>query len=327
MKDHKYIKRIIALNTQYSNRYRFHEEAGKLLIEMAKDKEFWFELIKRNLTDKGYLNRKWSMYDIPFLYVYECDDFLVKVHLFVPLSTYEPNIVASAIHHHNNYMLSTYAAFGSGYETLLFEKDFKIDPKTKEVDLKIREHFSQKERPLHLVDAWEPHVVVNPTSLSATLIIWSPDKKRVTDALRSNPLLKVLKMPLRKLIYALGMDKKIGIASKETYQFYIKDNKFFAILEDEFFAPTRSKTGSEVDDYSVQTVFAFIQRMGFNDLLFLEDLKKSKDVPNYYHKWINKIINQEKIPDTYAKESINIPGGRMTPEDIMKADSSFGPKN
>ena len=26
-------------------------------------------------------------------------------------------------HHHNNYMLTTYAAFGSGYETMLFEKD------------------------------------------------------------------------------------------------------------------------------------------------------------------------------------------------------------
>jgi len=287
MKDHQHIKRIIELNAQHSDRHKFHEEAGKLLIEMANDKEFWFEIIKQNLTDKGYLNRKWTMYDIPFLYVYECDDFLVKVHLFVPLSTYKPHIVASAIHHHNNYMLSTYAAFGSGYETLLFEKNFRINPQTKEVDLKIREHFTRKERSLHLVDSWEPHVVINPTSLSATLILWSPDKKRVTDSLRSNPILKSLKLPLRKLIYAFKLDKKLGIASKETYQFYVKDNKFYAILEDEFFAPTRAQSGPEVDDYSIQTVFAFIQRMGFNDKEFLRHLKTSKDVPVYYHNWIN----------------------------------------
>ncbi|MBP9069681.1 MAG: hypothetical protein KBG47_09245 [Bacteroidia bacterium] len=323
MKNYQYIKKIIALNTEHSSRHLFHEEAGKLLIEMSKDKEFWFKLIKQNLTDKGYLNRKWTMYDIPFLYVYECDDFLVKVHLFVPLSTYEPHIVASAIHHHNNYMLSTYAAFGSGYETMLFEKDFKIDPRTKEVDLKIREHFSQKQKPLHLVDAWEPHVVVNPTSLSATLILWSPDKKRVTDSLRSNPLLKAIKMPLRKLIYALRMDKKVGIASKETYQFYVKDNKFFAILEDEFFAPTRAKAGEEVDDYSVQTVFSFIQKMDFDDKEFLRNLKTSSDVPLYYHKWIDMILNDQPIPDTFAKETINVPGGVIKIQDVMKADSSF----
>jgi hypothetical protein len=323
MKDHKYIKKIIELNDQLPDRYKFHEEAGKLLIEMAKEKEFWFELIKQNLTDIGYLNRKWSMYDIPFLYVYECDDFLIKVHLFVPLSTYDPHIVASAIHHHNNYMLSTYAAYGSGYETLLFEKDFKIDPLTKQVELKIREHFSQKERPLHLVDSWEPHVVINPTSLSATLILWSPDKKRVTDSLRSNPILKALKTPLRKLIYAFGMDKKLGIASKETYQFYVKDNKFYAILEDDFFAPTRAKVGSEVDNYSVQTIFAFIQRMGFNDKNFLQQLKTSKDVPIYYHKWIDMLLNEQPISDTFAKETINVPGGVIKIEDIFSADTKF----
>lgn len=327
MKDHPFIKAIISLNQQYPDRHRFHEEAGKLLIEMAKDKEFWFALFKQNLTDNGYLNRKWTMYDIPFLYVYECDDFLLKVHLFVPLSTYEPSIVASAIHHHNNYMLTTHAAFGSGYETLLFEKDFKIDPTTKEVDLKIREHFTQKQKPVHLVDAWEPHVVVNPTSLSATLILWSPDKKRVTDSLRSNPFLKAIKVPLRKLIYALGMDKKVGIASKETYQFYVKENKFYAILEDEFFAPTRAKAGSDVDNYSVQTVFSFIQRMGFNDKEFLKNLKSSNDVPQYYHKWIDMLLNDQSIPDTFAKETINVPGGVIKIQDVMKADSSFNFKS
>ena len=317
--NHAGIKKLIQLNHTVSDRKEFHLLAADLLKEMAADKNFWFEVFKQNLNDKGYLKREWSMYEIPFLYVYENDDFYVKVHLFVPLKTYEPHVVASAIHHHNNYLLTTYAAFGSGYETMLFEKEFRMDPKTKEVNLRIREHFTQQERPVHLVDAWEPHVVINPTSLSATLIMWSPDKKRVTDSLRSNPILKAMKIPLRKIIYALGFDSTLGIAAKDTHQYYVKNGKFYGVPEDEYFAPTRAQKGPEVDDYSMQTVFAFMQRMGFKDESFLSELKQNPAVPVYYHKWIDKLLTNESIPDTYAKEQINVPGGKMMVENILKA--------
>jgi len=320
MKDNSYIKNIISLSNEINNRKEFHEQCKPILMKMANDINFWSELFKQNLSDKGFLNREWSMYDIPFFYVYENDDFYVKVHLFVPLKTYEPKVIASAIHHHNNYLITTFAAFGSGYETMLFEKDFKFNTVTKEVNLKVREHFTQQEKPIHTVDAWEPHVVVNPISLSATLVIWSPDKKRATDSLRSIPLLKALKSPLRKLIYAIGMDKKVGIAAKETYQFYPKDGKFYALPEEDYFAPTRSQKGEIVNDYAVQTLFAFMQRMNFNDFEFLKSMKKNKEVPLFYHKWINMLLNNESIPDTYAKDSINVPGGRITVDDVLYAN-------
>jgi hypothetical protein len=164
--------------------------------------------------------------------------------------------------------------------------------------------------------------VVNPTSLSATLVLWSPDKKRVTDSLRSNSLLKAMKAPLRKLIYALGLDKKVGIAAKKTYQYYIKDNKFYGILEDDYFEPTRTQAGEKVNDYSIQTVFAFMQHMKFNDINFLKKLQANPDVPKYYHKWIDKLISGDLIQDTFAKEQINVPGGRMLVDDIIKAHKS-----
>jgi hypothetical protein len=317
MKDHPYVKEIIRLSNEIHDRAAFHKAAAPVLVKMGSDPAFWTELFKRNLTDKGYLQRTWTLYDIPFFYVFENDDFNLKVHLFVPLESRKDNIAASAIHHHNNYLLTTFAAFGPGYETMLFEKNIHVDPATRETKLKIRERFTQQERPVHTVDAWEPHVVINPTSLSATLILWSPDKKRATDNLRSNPVLKSLKTPLRKIIYALGLDKKLGIAAKDTFQYYTKHNKFIAIPEDDFFAPTRNKKGDDINDYSIQTVFAFIQRMGFKDMDFLHSLKKSADVPAYFHKWIDMLISNQPVPDTYAKETINIPGGIMTREDIL----------
>ncbi|PBQ31501.1 hypothetical protein CNR22_06890 [Sphingobacteriaceae bacterium] len=320
MKSNSYVKKIIELSNQVNDRLEFHKQSETILLEMGKDEKFWAAVFRENLSDKGFLNRKWSMYEIPFFYVYENDDFYVKVHLFVPLKNYQTGIAASAIHHHNNYLLTSYAAFGSGYESMLFEKDLKVNPDTKEVNLRIRKRFHQKDERISRVGSWEPHVVINPESLSATLVLWSPDKKRTTDSLRSNPLLKAFKRPLRKLIYLLGMDKKIGIAAEETYQYFVKDNKFYGILEDDFFAPTRAQVGSDVDNYSVQTLFAFMQRMGFKDKEFISSLKKSPDVPVYYHKWIDMFVAGEPIADTFAKETINIPGGVMTVEDILRAE-------
>lgn len=322
MKNNPFVRKIIQLNDEIADRKEFHKQSANLLPQMAKDPNFWSEVFKQNLTDKGFLSRKWSMYEIPFFYVYECDDFYLKIHLFVPLKSKAANVAASAIHHHNNYLLTSHAAFGSGYESMLFEKNVEIDSQSKETKLKIRRRFHQKDEPVHLVDSWEPHVVINPSSLSATLVLWSPDKKRKTDTLRSNPILKAIKIPLRKVIYTLGLDKKIGIAAQRTYQFYTQNNKFYAVLEDDFFAPTRAQTGPEVDDYSVQTLFAFMQRMGFRDLSFFSKIKLSVDTPKYYHKWIDSIVNEEEIEDTYAKEVINIPDGIMTIENILEANNN-----
>lgn len=317
---HSGLKKIIELNNSVIDRHNLHKMVGPILQELGSDKLFWEEIIKQNLSDANFLNRRWTMYEIPFFYGYECDDFYMKVHIFPSLESKQTNILASAIHHHNNYLLTTYAAFGSGYETFLFEKNPITNEVTKEANLKITDHFKQKDRRVHLIDAWEPHAVVNPESFSATLVFWSPDKKRTTDKLRSNPILKYFKTPLRKLIYMFGLDRSVGIAANKTYQWYTQNNKFIGVLEDDFFAPTRAMAGKEVDDYSAQSIFYFIQNIGFNDFEFIKSLKSNPDVPRYYHKWIDMFLNHEPIPETYAKAEINVPNKTITIEDVLQAD-------
>lgn len=320
MEKNKYVQQILDLNEKITDRRELHKLVGPILQTMGNDPVFWNEVFMMNLMDKGYLDHKWTMFDIPFLYVYECDDFYLKVHLFTALESKETNILASAIHHHNNYLLTSFAAFGSGYETFIFEREPVVNKETKEAKLKIRERFKQKDRRVHMVDSWEPHAVVNPETLSATLVFWSPDKKRTTDKLRSNPLLKAFKTPLRKLIYLLGMDKAVGIAAKETYQWYPYKDKFQSISEEEFFAPTKAQTGPSVNDYSIQTVFYFMQKMGFNDKVFLEKVRSDRNTPVYFYKWIDKMINSEPIPETYAKSEINVPDKRITLEEVERVN-------
>ena len=110
----------------------------------------------------------------------------------------------------------------------------------------MRENFIQKEGTITLVDSWEPHVVFSPREMTTTLTLWSPDSKRGTDKLRHIPVLKAIKKPLRYMIHAFGMDRKMGIASAKTYQFYEHQGKFEAIEEGEYFCTYESckRTGN-----------------------------------------------------------------------------------
>lgn len=317
LKDHPHIQELLRLNEQYNDRKSFHMAVAPLLEKMGQDKDFLQAVVKRNFEDEGYLKQKWSLYNIPFFYIYETPDFNLKIHLFVPLESKASEKAASCIHHHNNYMLSSFAMHGSGYESYLFEKDFNFDEESKVADFKITKHFHQKDWPVSFVDAWEPHLVFNPTLLSATLILWTPDKKRATDGLRHHPLLKPLKKPIRKIISALGLANNIGIASQKTYQFYPDGNQIKGVLEDEYFEPTRKAMGKEVDKYSIQTVFRFLQETQLLDKEYIKN--KRTDLPGYYQPFIDMYLKGEEIPETFAKAKINIPAGGFTKEEVLVA--------
>lgn len=314
-----YIQKLLDLDKAYDNRQDFHQKVAPLLLEMAADKAFLKAVIQRNFLDQGFLKQEWTGYNIPFLYVYETEHFNLKIHLFPPDKEKRDNIAAHCIHHHNNYMLTTNAFFGSGYESFLFEKNPQVNPDTLEVEMKINKHFHQKDWNPSTVDSWEPHVVLIPQELSATLLIWTPDKKRTTDNLRQNPLLKAIKGPLRWMIHQLNLTKQFGIAEAHTYQFYPNPNGkgYKGIEESEYFAPTKAEKGPNVDHYSAQMMFAFIQRADLFDADFF--VANKKNIPSYYHPFIEMLLAGESIPDVFHRTEINIPQKTYYREDVLKS--------
>lgn len=317
LSNHPYIQQILELSQLHEDRKILHRKAGPVLQQMGNDAVFLKSVLQRNFNDEGYLNQRWSQYNIPFLYIYENEDLVLKIHFFASHPTHETGIAAHCIHHHNNYILTTAAILGSGYETMLFDK--QIETLGSKTALRINKHFTQKEFPVHTVDSWEPHIVYLPETYSATLQLWTPDKKRATDALRHNPLLKALKTPLRKAIQLFGMEKQFGISQAKTVQWYPDGDAFTAIEEDAYFAPTRSAVGPEIDSYSMQTICRFIQEKGLIDIEFLKELAQRSNTPAYYKPWLEKLIVGEMIPETFAKTEINIPMKGYSREDVMRA--------
>lgn len=324
IKNHPYIIELLRIEETYSDRLEFHQAVEPLLLKMGADKEFLKLVVQRNLDDQGYLDQEWSEYNIPYFYIYETNDFVLKIHLFPPAENYIPGIAAHAIHHHNNYILTTNAFFGSGYESILFDTHIETDPKTLRTRLKIRKHFHQKDWNPSRVGAWEPHIVFLPEVLSATLLIWTPEKKRATDSLRNVGILKAVKRPLRQAIQAFGMEGVFGIAKGKTYQYYTAPDGdgFMAIDETEYFAPTKAATGDEINNKSMQLLFSFIQKAGLVDKSYLKDRLNRHGLPEYYKLWINKVLSDEIIPDLYHKTEINIPQKTYNLKDILNAADS-----
>lgn len=317
--NHPYIIELAALDKQYEDRLIFHQKSEPLLLKMGGDKDFLKAVVKRNFDDIGFLNQEWTGYNIPFFYVHETENYNLKIHLFPAEEQGRKNIAAHCIHHHNNYILTTNAFFGSGYETFLFEKNPQVNPQTLNTHLKITKHFHQKEWNPSRVESWQPHVVIIPETLSATILIWTPDKKRTTDNLRQSPLLKTFKKPLRWLIHKLGLTQQFGIAEEITFQFYPTKNGFKGIEESVYFAPTKAEKGDTVNQYSAQMIFGFLQRCELIENEYFKSLLNNKDLPNYYKPWIEKLLNNELITDVYHRTEINIPQKTYYVEDIIEA--------
>jgi hypothetical protein len=320
--DHTYIQKILELNSKIQDRTELHKQAGVVLQAMGSDKDFLKLVVRRNFDDPGYLSQTWSQYNIPFLYIFENEDLVMKIHFFASHPSHGTGIAAHCIHHHDNYLLTTAAILGSGYETMLFDKKIDMDEKTLRTHMRIRNHFTQREYPVHTIESWEPHIVYLPETFSATLQLWTPDKKRVTDSLRQNWVLKALKSPLRKLIQMCGMEKTFGIAVAKTFQWYPNGDHFMAIDENEYFAPTKAMVGPEIDDYSIQTVCKFIQEMKLVEPEYLMEFTNRPTVPAYYKRWIEMLLTNQAIPETYAKEEINIPSKKYLREDVLNAANS-----
>lgn len=321
LKNHPYIVELLALEAAVSDRYKFHEAVKPLLLKMGNDNEFLKSVIRRNLNDPGYLHQEWSLYNIPYFHVYETDDFVLKIHLFPGAEKYVPGIAAHAIHHHNNYILTTNAFFGSGYESILFDKNVSVDAETLRTQMSISKHFHQKDWNPSMVDAWEPHIVFIPETLSATMLIWTPEKKRATDTLRNVKWLKMVKTPLRKLIQLFKLENVFGIAKGKTYQWYTApDGKgFMAIEEEEYFAPTKAAKGESAREYCMQILFSFLQKANLVEVDFLQQVANNPATPDFYKPWLQKLISGEHIPEVYHRTEINIPQKSYTLDDIKNA--------
>ena len=319
LKNHPLVLEIRKKSDKLEDRMVFHQESHEVMKKMG-ELDFVSTVFETNLKDEGFLKRKWSNYEIPFLYVFENNHFYIKYHIFPPVESGDTEKAANIIHHHNNYILSSYTMFGPGYHTCQFGKEI-VDNEDGTANMHLTKDFFHAKGEVNIVDSWEPHIVFNMSDTTTTLVLWSPDKKLMTDGLRNHPMIKPFKKIILNVIHALDMHKKIGVAPKDVKQYYVQDGKVIGMKESDYFGTYKEQIGEEVSNNYVQAICHFVQRMGFKNDDFVNQMLHRNDLPNAWRKWLPMLISNEPVPTLFGKEEINIPKKEIRLEDLRIAFS------
>lgn len=319
MRADKLINDLRKLSDEVEDRRQFHEAAKSLLHAMSEP-EFIAYIFEKNLNDSKYLTRAWSTYEIPFLYIDETNQYYTKYHVFPPVKSRDTEKAANIVHHHNNYLLTSFTVQGPGYHTMHFAKDVR-ELDGNEVELKIEKDFFHGNSEFSLVDSYEPHIVFNMDKLTTTLVLWSPDQKHLTDGLRNHPLIKPFKKPIIAMINALKLNRAVGVSDAKVYQWYVQDGKSYRILEEDYFGMYKAVLGPEIDEFFTQAVSLFVQQSGYNNQEFLRSKMSDVSTPSHWKKWLGYLLDGNTIPEVFGKEEINVPRKKITKEEVRLACS------
>lgn len=307
--DHR-IEEIRHIFNSNSDRYICHQLAAPILVELSKDKNFIFEIVKKNLTNKQFLSRPRHYSTLAFD-IYETEQFSILINIFPPLPDRSVDTTFQSIHHHGSLLLSTVGFHGSSYSSIIYKKGFTIDKKTQETNLEIEEYYQNKNHEVKFCDAYQPHVVFYPNEFSSTIVLWSDFESRAKDNLKKIPLIARFKKPLGKLIRKLRMEGVVGINKIENFDFYRTNGVYYALKQRLAYDDVCDNTNF------LQNIFAFIQSYGFNDISFLSHLKLNPDFPKSSIYLIDKLISGERIPDSFCEKHVDIPFVNLKRKDLL----------
>jgi hypothetical protein len=305
---------IVKIFADGADMYENHKQAIPLLQEMANDVNVLHDIIRYNLKDPQFLKTR-QTYSTLALPILETPDVSFVVNIFPSLPDRNTDISFQSVHHHGYMLLTTTAAFGPGYKAITFKKGFEIDMQTGITKMVKEKVYKNTDSKIDFVDANTPHIVFYPESISATYALWSKKTKNdASNKLKRIPLILKFKKQLRKLIEFLHLERALGLAKVEYYDFFPENGKLIAMKERIHYAPNVG-----TNDHFLSNMFHFIQRTGFNDKLFIHELLKKPSTPENAKNYINKLLNGEEIKDNFVPEFLNIPMVNLKINEVIEA--------
>lgn len=274
-----------------------HDLSKSVLQDLVQDKEFLFDVIRKNLSNPEFL-KKTRHYPTLAMEVFKNDIVDMVINIFPSLPDKRTDISFQSIHHHGSLMLSTVGLSGPGYSSYIFKGGYKIDKETNETNLELETFYSNKIGQYTFCGAYVPHVVFYPTEMSSTLVLWSkqnPSSINSVKALFPRSFSKKVGPVLNKL----GLRQALDLNVAEYHDFYPEKGKFYA-LKNRIGYPEGS------NDNFIQNFFYYMQTVGFNDFDFLKELMKKENTSANEKKWIEKYCSKEPIEEKFEEIHYNI---------------------
>ncbi len=307
-----YINELNLIFNENSDRYLAHELSKPVLLKMAEDRSIINQIVEKNIIKQGFFDQKRITPVIALeIEVNEIISFIA--HCWLPQPDLDTEISNQSIHHHGDLILTSVAAWGSGYESILFKKGIHIDKKTNLANLEISKIYKNPYMNIEFIDVNTPHIVFYPNELSITYALWTNSKSKSSEKLRSISFFQKNRRKIRKMIDYFNLAKLFNLNPYQYIDFYPKDGKIHAMKD-----RVKYKEGSE--ESFAHGFFKVISQTDFlNFKLIKESLSKSNS-PNValYTSLVESLEKNEPINDKYEEIHMNVAKVNLKKSDILE---------
>jgi hypothetical protein len=305
-----YTNAISEVFRKEKDRHSAHSQANPILKEMGSKQEVLFDVFRQNLLDKKFINKARHYPNLAFE-IYQDENVGISGNCFMPLPDRSTDLSFQSIHHHGKLLLTTVAAFGPGYESIVFRKGFTINPESKVTDMQIEKQYQFTKNCIEFVDSYQPHVVFFPNDVSITFAMWAYEKSNsVTQSLKNNFIIKKFKEPIRKLLKITGLLDKAGVNQVENFDFYPEGKQIKALKD-------RISFEEGTNENFLSNIFYILQSAGCRDVLFLESLKTRHPANTFLHKLIDKYVAGDFIKDEFYEFHKNVKYVNLQKQEIL----------
>lgn len=194
-----------------------HTAARPILVDLSKDIEALHSVFAAHLGAPEFLFHPYPYPDIGI-------DVIVTPTYTVRLNNWFPRPGAphthQSVHHHGKLLLTSLAAFGPGYDSIVYKSVENVDEKSGTVHLEIDRVYNNTYGNIEFIDHFVPHVVFFPRSFSSTLVLWSYDERPALEAARSNPLLYRHRRFIKMFLEKIGLAKVLGLNTVSNLDYF-----------------------------------------------------------------------------------------------------------
>lgn len=311
-----YIKCINDIFKSENNRYKAHELCKPILLEMAKSESVLFEIIKQNIEKPNFLNQN-RINPVIALEIETNETVSFVAHCWMPLPNKSTTTTHQSIHHHGKLLLTSVAAFGSGYESIIFKKGYSIDKKSGITNIQIDRIYKNPHLNIEFIDTDTPHVVFYPSEFSITYALWTNVEAATVESIKKLGFIKKYKKQLRKIVDAFGAATILGLNTNEYLDFYPKNKKIIALK-------SRVKYPVGGNKSFLTGFFSMLQTVKYNDINSITNAieKHVKTDKLLAQNLLEQLKSNQQIHDEFEKSHLNIEFVNFEKQTLLDAFNS-----
>jgi hypothetical protein len=212
------------------SKHEAHERSRDVLLEMAHNPRVFTEALIAHVREHHGLNG--TNFPVVGVDIESNPYFELAANCFLPHSGGRTDLTWNSVHHHGHLLLTTVTAFGPGYEHWRFTQPKLLDPERDLFTISVIDRKAHGPNDAAFVDAYMPHAVMYPQSLSVTFALWSSEGP-VTwrDRAKRLPFVKGREDVFRRIASHLGISRSLGINVIRYFDYFPCDGGFKGMRE------------------------------------------------------------------------------------------------